>query len=140
MIALAHVIIRTAFAGKVDKAGKPYINHLLRVEDAVRHLGEVVRCIALLHDLLEDCHDWTPERLLEQGFSSEVVQGVIAMTKGKDEPYADFIERLSTDPNARAVKLADLKDNMDVSRLEELTDKDVERLRKYQRAYKFLSA
>ena len=89
----------------------------------------------MLHDVVEDT-DWSFERLAEEGFSSKVIEALKCVTKlSEEEPYNEFIERVKVNPLAVAVKLNDLTDNMDIRRLNELTDKDFERLQKYHKAY-----
>ncbi|MBR5828067.1 MAG: phosphohydrolase, partial [Paludibacteraceae bacterium] len=91
-------------------------------------------------DLVEDTH-WTFDMLLEEGFPPHIVDALRCVTKiSEDEPYEEFIKRVKTNPLAVAVKINDLTDNMDIRRLSDLTDKAVQRLRKYLKAYKELSA
>ena len=94
--------------------------------------------MALLHDTIED-GDITADYLLMQGFPHDIVDVVLSVSRNKDEDYFDFIQQCKTNPIGRKVKLADLKDNMDITRLNELTDKDIERLKKYYKAYKILT-
>lgn len=122
-------------SSQVDKGGKPYIGHPLRVEKLCD--DEVCKIVALLHDTVED-GDITAEYLLMQGFPTHIVDAVLFVSRNKEEDYFDFIQRCKSNPIGRRVKIADLKDNMDVTRLNELTDKDVERLKKYHKAYKIL--
>ncbi len=121
---------------QADKGGKPYINHPVRVEMMCSLWQD--RLVALLHDTIED-GDVTAEYLLMQEFPCEVVNAVVSVTRNKDEDYYDFIQRCKENPIGRRVKIADLKDNMDVTRLNELTEKDIERLKKYHKAYKILT-
>lgn len=120
---------------QVDKGGKPYINHPVRVERMCSKQED--RLVALLHDTVED-GDIASEYLLMVGFPQEVVDAVLSVSRNRGEDYFDFIHRCKSNPIGRRVKLADLKDNMDITRLNELTDKDVERLKKYHKAYKIL--
>lgn len=122
-------------SSQVDKGGKPYIGHPLRVEKLCD--DEDCKIVALLHDTVED-GDITAEYLLMQGFPTHIVDAVLFVSRNKEEDYFDFIRRCKANPIGRRVKIADLKDNMDVTRLNELTDKDVERLKKYHKAYKIL--
>ena len=93
------------------------------------------KIVGVLHDVVEDT-DWSFERLAEEGFSSEVIEALKCVTKlSEDEPYNEFIDRVKVNPLAVAVKLNDLTDNMDIRRLNELTDKDFKRLQKYHKAY-----
>jgi len=137
----ARQIIEQAFAGILDKANEPYIGHLLRVHQTVADQGadEEVQCIALLHDLLEDCPEWTEEMLLQR-FAPRVVAGVKAMTHTDDEDYMDYIERLKSNADAVVVKLADLKDNMNMNRIDMPVEKDLVRVEKYRKAWETLTS
>ena len=120
---------------QVDKGGKPYIGHPLRVEKLCQ--DDDSKIVALLHDTIED-GDITAEYLLMQGFPTYIADAVLSVSRNKDEDYFDFIQRSKANPIGRRVKIADLKDNMDITRLNELTDNDIERLKKYHQAYKML--
>lgn len=135
----ALVIVSYAFKDKVDKAEEPYINHLKHVADTVTVLGpcEETRTIALLHDLLEDCPEWN-ERSLAAFFSREVINALVLLTKRKEQSYEEYIDGISGNSWAASVKVADLRHNMDITRLKELTEKDFERLKKYHKAYRTL--
>lgn len=130
-------IAAEAHRGQVDKAGKEYIAHPLRVMAAGKSLEE--RIVGVLHDVVEDS-DWTLERLAAEGFTAEVIDALRCVTKlSSDEPYDSFIARVRTNPLAVAVKINDLTDNMDIRRLPYLSDKDVKRLKRYLKAYKLLT-
>jgi len=135
---LAYQIAKNAFADKKDKSGKPYLHHLERVARPFRD-DNMMYCIAILHDLLEDCPEWN-EKSLRHLFSKSIVDTVVVLTNGKNEPYEKYIERISESSWATKVKLSDLRDNMDITRLPSLNDKDFERLNKYLKAYKFLGS
>ncbi|MBX7110646.1 MAG: GTP pyrophosphokinase [Dehalococcoidia bacterium] len=124
-----------AHRGQVDKAGQPYILHPLRVMARVSAPAE--RLVAVLHDVVEDSPT-TLDDLRAAGFPEEVVRAVDFLTRREDETYEAFIERVTGDPLARRVKLADLEDNMTLTRLNELDDRAVERLGRYLRAYRRL--
>lgn len=126
-----------AHFGQVDKGGKPYIEHPLRVMAAVKEYDEEIQAIAVLHDVIEDC-DVTADVLRELGMTERVIDGVLALTKCNGEPYDMFIHRCAENADARLVKMADIHDNSNVTRLPEITDKDIKRLRKYHEAYKYL--
>lgn len=129
-------IAKEAHKGQVDKAGNEYIDHPLRVMVAVHSVSEKI--VGVLHDVIEDT-DWTFERLEAEGFTTEIIEALKCVTKlSEDEPYDAFIGRVKTNPLAVAVKIKDLADNMDIRRLNELTEKDFTRLQKYHRAYKEL--
>ncbi len=126
-------IATEAHRGQVDKAGNDYIQHPLRVMEAGKTTDEKI--VGVLHDVVEDTN-WTFGDIAAEGFSSEVIEALKCVTKlSEDEPYNEFIERVKVNPLAVAVKLNDLTDNMDIRRLNELTDKDFKRLQKYHKAY-----
>lgn len=118
--------------GQTDKAGKPYIFHLLKVMMDVEKNNEMI--VAVLHDILEDT-SVTIDDLKNQGFSNQILSSIISLTKLSYESYDDFIDRVCLDPLAAKVKLADLCHNRDIKRLTNITDKDVKRLCKYDKAY-----
>ena len=127
----AIVIAAKAHAGQKDKGGQTYILHPLRLMLQMRTEDE--RMTAVLHDVVEDS-DWTLEQLRSEGFSEAVGQAVDALTERKDESYEALVQRAVGDPIARVVKIADIRDNMDLSRIPNPTEKDHERLDKYRRA------
>ena len=136
LLAKAVTIALEAHKEATDKAGMPYTGHIMRVMQAGRTYDEKI--VGVLHDLVEDTH-WTFDKLLEEGFPTYIVDALRCVTKiSDDEPYEEFIKRVKTNPLAVAVKLNDLTDNMDIRRLPDLTDKDVQRLRKYLQAYRLL--
>lgn len=139
-LARALEIAAAAHAKQTDKSGRPYIEHPLRVmasfAAAPGAQGEQLRMIAILHDVVEDAPDWPLQRLREEGFADEVIDAVDHLTRREDEEYGDFVERAISHPLARPVKLADLRDNMDITRLPELDDKAVKRLRRYLAAWR----
>lgn len=130
---LAQAIALAALAhdGQTDKAGQPYILHPLRVMFHCQ--GEDAQICAVLHDVVEDT-PWTLEALREAGYAENVLTTLDHLTRRSDESYEQFIERVLTDPLACFVKLADLADNQDLSRLPVVTASDRERLLRYQRA------
>jgi hypothetical protein len=127
----AVAISAEAHAGQVDKAGTPYILHPLRLMLEMETAEE--RIAAVLHDVVEDS-DWTLERLRGEGFSPAVLAAVNALTRRADETYEDFVLRAGRDPIGRRVKLADLRDNCDLSRIANPTRKDLDRVARYERA------
>ena len=122
--------------GQTDKAGKPYIEHPLRVMNQVE--SEEEKIVAVLHDIVEDT-DISLNDLRNEGFSEEVVSAVECLTKQDGENYDSYIERISFNPLAVKIKLADLEDNRDLTRLPEVTDKDLERVEKYDKALEKLT-
>ena len=100
---------------------------------------ELEKIVAVLHDVVEDS-DWTFEALLAEGFSIEVIEALKNVTKNSDnEDYDSFIQRAMQNPIGRKVKIADLRDNLDVTRISDITDKDVKRINKYKKALKILT-
>ena len=131
-IALAAI----AHEGQIDKAGAPYILHVLRV--MLRLTTPEERMAAALHDVVEDC-GWTLDRLRAEGFPEEVIAGIDAVTRRDSESYEEFVLRAKAHPIGRRVKMADLEDNSDVTRLSEITERDQARLDKYRRAMEMLA-
>lgn len=122
-----------AHIGDTDKAGETYIRHPLRVMHKMETRTE--RVVAILHDVVEDTR-YTLEDIDEQ-FGPEVRDAVDALTKREEEKgnYSAFIERAATNPIARRVKLADIEDNMDLRRLDEVDENILKNQRKYHRAW-----
>jgi hypothetical protein len=131
MLEKAILIATNAHQGQVDKAGKPYILHPLRL--MFSRQNETERICAVLHDVIEDT-DITLDYLRNQGFSEEVLAALDALTRRSNESYDEFISRIINNKIACYVKLADLCDNMDLSRIESPSKNDYERIEKYRRA------
>ena len=130
-------IAQEAHRGQRDKAGNDYINHPLRVMKMGLTVEQMI--VGVLHDVVEDCPEWSFDRLTQEGFAPNIIEALRCVTKRSEhEPYDKFIARVKTNPLAVAVKLNDLTDNMDIRRLPYLSDKDVKRLKKYLKAYKQL--
>lgn len=127
-----------AHAGQKDKGGHDYIEHPLRVMNNVETTEQKIT--AVLHDILEDT--WYTagdlKRLLD--ISDEIIDALKLLTRKRGENYMDYIQRLSVNPLAAAVKTADLKDNMNLDRLPEVTERDLRRCEKYREALEWLSA
>lgn len=126
-----------AYSGKVDKAGKPYILHPLRL--AARLEDQISQSVALLHDVIEDS-DATEDDLRDDGFPESVISAVVALTRRKGESYEAFIDRVRVHPLARKIKLLDIEDNMNLLRLNAVTESDLQRIAKYHRAWKRLDS
>ena len=127
----AIVIAAEAHAGQVDKAGAPYILHPLRV--MLRMETDDERITAVLHDLVEDSA-WDLDQLRAEGFSEQVVRAIDSVTRRDGESYDDFLLRAGRDAIGLRVKLADLEDNCDITRIATPTDGDLARMEKYRRA------
>jgi len=124
-------IASLAHEGQLDKAGEPYILHPLRVMMKLK--DEKQRIVAVLHDVIEDTKV-TDIDLVVKGLDIELVNVVLTLTRNKNESYNEYIDRISKDEFAIEVKLADLEDNMDMSRLKNPTVKDYDRVVKYGKA------
>ena len=137
MVRAADEIAERAHAGQVDKAGDPYISHPRAV--AAQLDTPEARTVGLLHDVVEDTEITLED--LEEIFPREVTDAVALMTHPEGMPYLDYVRRLSKNPLAREVKLADLTHNMDLSRIAHVTQKDLDRVeQKYRPAYALLKA
>ncbi|MEI5098405.1 HD domain-containing protein [Streptomyces sp. PmtG] len=95
-----------AHAGQTDKGGAPYIEHVRAVAAGLAPLGQELVMAGLLHDIVEDT-DWTAQRLREAGVPARVVEIVEAVTNVPGIPYEEKIARITTDPQAVLVKIAD---------------------------------
>lgn len=126
-----------AHRGAVDKAGAPYILHPLRLVS--RATDDDVRVVAALHDVVEDT-DWTIDRLRAEGLTDAQAAGLDAVTRRHGESYEDFVIRAGQDPVGRAVKILDLQDNADRSRIPAPTGKDEARFEKYRAALAVLES
>lgn len=133
----AIAIAAMAHEGQVDKAGMPYVLHPLRLMLSVD--TPEARMAAVLHDVVEDTAV-TLEQLRAEGFPEAMIEAVQALTKRDGEDYEAFIRRVAPNPIARQVKLADLRDNSDLSRIAQPTERDRQRIEKYQRAIENLEA
>ena len=129
-----------AHKGARDKAGEAYILHPLRV--MMRVDSQTEKIVAVLHDVIEDSqppYRWELDDLRREGFSEEVLTALDGVTRRADESYEEFVRRSGGNPVSRHVKIADLEDNLDVRRINELTEKDVARLKRYMSAWRFLT-
>ncbi|CAN7548617.1 HD domain-containing protein [Pseudomonas sp. LjRoot277] len=127
----AIAIAATAHEGQVDKGGNPYILHPLKVMLRVTTLEE--RIVAVLHDVVEDS-GISLDDLRKEGFSEAVLTAIESVTKVAGESYEAFVERAAQNPIGRVVKLADLEENSDLSRIAQPSWEDLERIEKYRRA------
>lgn len=118
-------------AGQLDKSGLPYVFHPAHVAEQMQTEAET--CVALLHDVMEDCGK-TEADLAAIGMPDEVIEALRLLNHREGVPYMDYVRALKGNEIARKVKLADLAHNSDLSRLDEVTDKDRERVAKYEQA------
>lgn len=123
--------------GQVDKGGQPYILHPLRVMLCLNTIEEKI--VGVLHDVIEDT-DMTYKSLMTEGFQgeTEILEAIQSVTRNKDESYSEFILRAKANKIGKMVKIADLKDNMNLDRIPDPTEKDFKRLEKYEKALNVL--
>lgn len=134
---LSKQLAKVYHKGQVDKAGVDYFTgHISTVVNGVNTDEE--KTVAYLHDIIEDTK-LTKEDLLHLGFSENVVNAVVALTKNKKVKYEEYLKGVKQNELAKVVKLSDLSNNMDLSRLNEITEVDEKRLEKYKKAFKYLS-
>ena len=136
-LALAISIAAKAHEPQEDKGGNAYILHPIRIMMRLRTDDQELMIIAILHDVIEDTYI-TLDMLKTMGFSNRVLHALWHLTHQKEEPYQDYIERIALNVDAILIKLGDLKDNSDITRLKGLRPKDHERIAKYNTAYYFL--
>lgn len=124
-------------ADQTDKRGEPYILHPLRV--MLTFEDHTLRVIALLHDVIEDSAT-NPDQLLSMGFRQEIVQAVVALSRRTGEDYFEYVQRVMANPPAKAVKQADLLDNLETSRSLPASQENIRRQEKYQKALEIIKA
>ncbi|MFL0797999.1 MAG: GTP pyrophosphokinase [Cellvibrionaceae bacterium] len=125
----------TAHNGQYDKAGEPYVLHPLRLMFKFQDKNEMI--VAVLHDVIEDSQV-SLDDLKDHGFSKIIIDAVECLSRHINESYEDFIVRVYGNPLAKKVKVEDIKDNLSVYRLREITKKDLVRIEKYHDALRFL--
>ena len=128
-----------AHKGQTDKYDAPYIAHVMRVMNYGKTYDEKI--VGVLHDVVEDHpQEFSLEFLRNEGFPEYILFAVRCLSKlSPEENYDDFVRRIEKSSLAIAVKLNDLRDNMDLRRVNrELTEKDIKRLNKYLKAYRYL--
>lgn len=127
-----------AHVGQIDKANEPYILHSMRVMFGVG--GEEARIVAVLHDVVEHCEGWTFEMLEREGFSPAIIQALESVTKRPEEEndYMAFIKRAEQNEIGREVKMSDLKDNLEMSRISKPTARDHQRIARYEEGLAYL--
>ena len=122
---------------QVDKSGMPYVFHPFHLAEQMQ--TEETTVVALLHDLVEDT-DYTIEDLASMGFSKNITDAIALMTHADDVTYMDYVRKIKDNPIAKVVKLADLKHNSDLTRLDVVDEKALKRKEKYLKAIKILEA
>lgn len=139
MFSRAMVIASVAHMEQQDKGGNPYITHPMRVMTTVSTYRDYeLMAIAILHDVYEDTAKHIGH-LLDDGFSERVYDALLLLSHLESDSYEEYIQKIATNRDAILVKLADLKDNSDISRMKGLREKDFERIIKYNKAYAYLT-
>ena len=124
-----------AHKDQIDKSGMPYVFHPFHLAEQMT--DELTTVTALLHDVVEDT-PYTMDDLRRMGFPEEVLAALRLLTHNDGLPYLDYVARLKSNPIARAVKLADLRHNSDLTRLDHVDEKALQRAKKYQKAIELL--
>ena len=125
-----------AHKDQVDKSGLPYVFHPFHLAESMT--TEATTIVALLHDVVEDS-TYTFEDLVKMGFGDEVIDALRLLTHGDGVDYMEYVRAIKGNPIAKAVKLADLTHNSDLTRLDKVDDKAIERRNKYLEAYELLT-
>ena len=132
-LARAIEIAASAHRTQVDKGGSPYILHPIRVMMSLNSEDEKI--VGVLHDVVEDSDEWNFDRLREEGFGEHILSALKSVTKASEvEDYQQFIKRAGDNKIGRNVKIADIRDNLNVSRIGFLEEKDLLRINKYKYA------
>jgi len=124
-----------AHKNQKDKCGMPYVFHPFHLAEQMD--TEETTVVALLHDVVEDT-DYTLEDLRNMGFGEPILNALSLLTHDEDVAYMDYVRAIKHDPIAKAVKLADLRHNSDLSRLDTVDDKALARREKYLKALALL--
>ncbi len=135
MTKLALKLCFEAHKEQFDKSGMPYVFHPFHLAEQMT--DESTTVVALLHDVIEDT-DYTVNDLRELGFSEEILSAISLMTHADGVDYMEYVAEIKKNPIAKAVKLADLCHNSDMTRLETITEGDQKRVEKYKRAIELL--
>ena len=120
---------------QVDKSGLPYVHHPFHLAEQMTDEDSTV--VALLHDVVEDT-EYTLDDLRDMGFPRRITDAIALLTHDKSVPYMEYVRSIGENPLARTVKLADLRHNSDLTRLDAVTDADLKRVQKYWDAIRLL--
>ena len=126
-----------AHKDQTDKSGLPYVFHPFHLAEQMT--DEKTTVVALLHDVIEDT-DYTLDDMKNMGFSDDILSAIALMTHDDDVPYMEYVALIKKNPIAKMVKLADLRHNSDMSRLDKVTAHDRERAEKYKKAIDLLES
>lgn len=124
-----------AHKNQIDKSDMPYVFHPFHLAEQMK--TEETTVVALLHDVVEDT-DYTLEELSNMGFDKPIIDALALLTHDPAVEYMDYVKAIKSNPIAKAVKLADLRHNSDLTRLDIVTEKALERQQKYLKAIAFL--
>ena len=122
---------------QLDKSGMPYVFHPFHLAEQMQ--SEETTIAALLHDVVEDT-EYTLQDLAAMGFDPVVIDALALLTHDDATPYMDYVRAIKENPIAKAVKIADLKHNSDLSRLDAVDEKALQRAEKYRQALALLEA
>ena len=135
MTKTAMMLCFDAHKNQVDKSGMPYVFHPFHLAEQMK--DENTTIVALLHDVVEDTNIGFDE-ISEMGFTDEIIEALKLLTHDKSIPYEEYIAKIKTNEISKAVKLADLTHNSDLSRLDTIDDKALKRAEKYKKSIKTL--
>lgn len=121
---------------QTDKSGLPYVFHPYHVAEQMP--DEKTTIVALLHDVMEDT-SYTLQDIRDLGFDKDVLDALALLTHSKGVPYMDYVVGIKENEIARTVKLADLRHNSDMTRLDEIDETALKRVEKYEAAMRLLS-
>ena len=126
-----------AHKDQVDKTGLPYVFHPFHLAEQMDTEDAV--CVALLHDTVEDT-DISFKDLINEGFNDNIINALKLLTHNDDTPYLEYVARIKDNPLARKVKLADLRHNSDLTRIDLTVDKIPPKYNLYLEAIKYLES
>lgn len=129
------VLATTSHADQYDKGGHPYILHPLAVMQMLNSDDEELLCIALGHDLVEDCDNITYQYLRDKGMTERIIDGIRCLTKVPGETYEEYKTKVKSNPDSIKVKMCDLRHNTDIRRLRGVSNKDIKRMERYFHFY-----
>lgn len=128
------VLATTAHANQYDKGGQPYILHPLAVMQLLNTDDEELQCIALGHDLIEDC-EVTYQDLRDNQMTERIIEGIRCLSRMPGETYEEYKEKVKSNLDSVIVKMRDIRHNTDIRRLRGVTDRDIKRMERYFRFY-----
>lgn len=140
MLGKAISIAAQAHENQKDKGGNAYILHPIRIMMRLRTTDEELMTIAILHDVVEDDDTWTLDRLKSEGFSDRVIDALRLLTHDNHDTYERYIGKISSNRDATRIKLEDLRDNSDITRMKGVSQSDLDRMQKYHKSFKYLQS